>query len=256
MAATDKAGSPRWSSEGRSNPDWTYDWTYKESGITVDPGFGEVHADAWARLGSCGTWWTGAQRVAILAEVRAAAHCTLCVDRQQALSPQTVSGAHATSAEGRALSAEAVEACHRIATDPGRLTRLWVEAMCSTLGEESYVELAAIVATSFAIDGFATCIGAELRPLPVAGTGEPSRIRPDGVGDVGAFVSQSTDKALANVSRAASLVPETADVWRAVVNEHYSRGPEFMQLVWDRPLQRPQVELIAATVSAGNECFY
>ena len=28
------------------------------------------------------------------------------------------------------------------------------------------------------------------------------------------------------------------------------------ELVWDRPLSRPQVELIAARVSAVNECFY
>ena len=112
------------------------------------------------------------------------------------------------------------------------------------------------MATRFAIDRFAVALGAELRPLPEPGHGQPTRVRPDGVGDVGAFVSQSIDKRLANVSRAASLVPDTAAIWQSVVTQQYSRGPEFAELVWDRPLSRPQVEVIAATVSRLNECFY
>jgi hypothetical protein len=131
-----------------------------------------------------------------------------------------------------------------------------VQETCRHLGEEGYVELAAIVATRYAIDGFADALGALPRALPTPGAGEPTRVRPGGVGNVGAYVSQSTDKAFANVSRAASLVPDTADIWRAVVTQQYSRGPEMLELVWDRPLERPQVELVAATVSALNECFY
>lgn len=232
------------------------DWTYADSGIEVPEAFGVVHADAWRRLGECGTWWTGAQRVAILAEVRASTSCPLCAERTTAVSPNAVDGEHRTSDRGGDLPADAVEAAHRIAADPGRLTRSWVESMCASLGEEAYVELAAIVATRFAIDGFAEGLGVEPRPLPSAGDGSPDRVRPEGVGDVGAFVSQSTDKTLANVSRAASLVPDTADIWRGVVNQQYSRGPQFMELVWDRALERPQVELVAATVSKLNECFY
>lgn len=236
--------------------DGTADWSYGDSGVEVDPTFGEIHADAWRRLGECGTWWTGPQRVAILAESRAAGSCGLCDEQKAAVSPNAASGAHSRSREGSGLPGAAVEAVHRIASDPGRLTRDWAESMCAALGEESYVELAAIVATRYAIDGFALALGSPLRPLPAAGDGEPDRVRPEGVGDVGAFVSQSLDKTLANVSRAASLVPQTADVWRGVVNQQYSRGPEFAQLVWERPLERPQVELIAATVSKMNECFY
>ncbi|MDG2113541.1 MAG: alkylhydroperoxidase-related (seleno)protein [Actinomycetota bacterium] len=232
------------------------DWSYAESGIEVDATFGEVHADAWRRLGQCGTWWTGAQRVAILAEVRTAAGCDLCAERVAAVSPNAVQGGHGRAPGGDVLPEDAIEAAHRIATDPGRLTRSWVESMCDSLGEEAYVELAAVVATRYAIDGFAASLGVDPRPLPQPGEGTPDRVRPEGVGNVGAFVSQSTDKALANVSRAASLVPDTADIWRGVVNQQYSRGPDFMELVWDRALERPQVELVAATVSKLNECFY
>jgi hypothetical protein len=36
----------------------------------------------------------------------------------------------------------------------------------------------------------------------------------------------------------------------------YASGDEFWNLTWDRPLSRPQVELVAARTSALNECFY
>jgi hypothetical protein len=214
------------------------DWSYADCGIAVDASYGEVHADAWRRLGECGTWWTGAERVAILAEARAAARCGLCATRREAVSPNAVTGEHDTAEAGALLPSTAVDAVHRIATDPGRITRGWVQE------------------TRYAIDGFADALGALPRALPTPGAGEPTRVRPGGVGNVGAYVSQSTDKAFANVSRAASLVPDTADIWRAVVTQQYSRGPEMLELVWDRPLERPQVELVAATVSALNECFY
>ena len=44
--------------------------------------------------------------------------------------------------------------------------------------------------------------------------------------------------------------------WRALVNESYSRGPQMLELTWERALTRPQVELIAAHVSRLQECFY
>ena len=77
------------------------------------------HREAWQRLASPGTWWTGAERVAIAAEVRAAWDCALCAQRKEALSPNAVQGAHDGPGE---LSPVAVEAIHRITTDSGRLS--------------------------------------------------------------------------------------------------------------------------------------
>ncbi|MFT7647447.1 MAG: hypothetical protein ACI8Y4_002196 [Candidatus Poriferisodalaceae bacterium] len=229
------------------------DWTYSGSGIDVDPMFGSTHEKVFAYLGACGTWWTGEQRVEMVEQTRAAAECALCKARREALSPNSVEGEH--EAIGN-LPAAAVEAVHRIATDPGRLTRAWADEVMGEIGAGPYVEIAALVSTQFAIDGFATAIGVEVAPLPNAGRGEPSRLTPDGVGDVGAWVAQTVDKTLANVTRAASLVPAENDNWRIVATWHYSRGPEFMSLEWDRALSRPQVETVAAVVSSLNECFY
>lgn len=233
------------------------DWTYRELDHPVDAGYGDVHSRVWMGLGASGTWWTGPERVAIVAQTRAAQHCRLCRQRLAEVSPEAVSGHHDQGDSGvTRLPDGATEAVHRIATDPGRLTRAFVQNTCGDIGEEAYVELAALVATTVAVDGFAEALGAELRPLPEPGGGEPSRVRPEGMGDVGAFVSQALDKRLANVSRAASLVPDTAALWQEVVSQHYSRGAEFAEAVWDRPLSRPQVEVVAATVSQLNQCFY
>jgi len=68
-------------------------------------------AIAWTRLASAGTWWTGAERLAIAAEARHAKNCKLCQRRKDALSPYTVNGEH--DALG-ALSPDAVEAIHRL----------------------------------------------------------------------------------------------------------------------------------------------
>ena len=211
------------------------------------------HAQLWHALGACGTWWSGADRVAAIAEARQALRCELCRARLEALSPMMVAGKHDSISNMPEL---AVDLIHRLTTDPGRLSKDWASQVIESITEEAYVELATVICVQYVIDSYSRCLGAPLRELPVAGEGEPSRIRPQGVGDVGAWVSQSLDKSLANVSRAASLVPDTENLWRELVQIHYSRGPEFADLIWDRALTRPQVELLASTVSALNECFY
>ena len=37
---------------------------------------------AWQRIARCGTWWNGAQRIAIAAETRNALQCGLCPGTQ------------------------------------------------------------------------------------------------------------------------------------------------------------------------------
>ena len=79
------------------------------------------------------------------------------------------------------------------------------------------------------------------------------------MGDIGAWVPvQVVDWNHANVARALSLVPQgVRTFFRLVVAMYVGTGTDFTEMVWDhRPLARPQVELIAARVSALNQCFY
>lgn len=200
-----------------------------------------------------GDWLTGAQRIEVWQEVRDAATNELDRDRLAAISPEALDRRHGA---GVHLDAVAVDVVHRVASDPGRLTRRWADEAIAELGEETYTELVAVTAIATVLDRFDLLLGEAPAPLPAPRAGAPTRVRPDGVGDVGAWVSQSIEKARANVSRAVSLVPETQATWSALVTACYSRGAEFMNLTWNRALGRAQVELVAARTTALNECFY
>ena len=200
-----------------------------------------------------GDWLTGEQRVAAWREVRDAATNALDQERRRALSPNAVSSRHDATAE---LSASAMEVVHRTASDPGRLTRAWADEHIASLGEETYTELVGVTAIASVVDRFHRAMGRPEVPLPSPTAGEPARVRPDDVGDIGAWVSQTTGPTKANVSRTLSLVPVTNQAWRQLVDTHYSHGPEFMNLCWDFPLSRPQAELVATRATALNECFY
>lgn len=222
----------------------------------IEPDLSAIEAEqrsAIAALASPGDHLTGAQRVAAWAEARDADTNELDQRRRAALSPNAVPGDHVATSE---LSASAVEVVHRVVSDPGRLTRDWADRQIVALGEETYTELVGVTAIAATIDRFHRAMGRPVVPLPVPVEGEPARVRPTEVGDVGAWVSQSTGPTRANVSRTLSLVPTTNATWRRLVDSHYSRGAEFMNLSWAFPLTRPQAELVASRSTALNECFY
>lgn len=200
-----------------------------------------------------GDWLTGEQRVAVWREVRASRTNELDRQRRRALSPNTVDGRHEATDE---LSASAMEVVHRAASDPGRLTRAWADEHIAALGEETYTELIGVTAIVTVLDRYDRAMGLPERPLPSPAPGEPARVRPDDVGAVGAWVSQSVGPTKANVSRTLSLVPETNRAWRQLVDTHYSRGAEFMNLRWEFALSRPQAELVATRTTVLSECFY
>ncbi len=200
-----------------------------------------------------GDWLTGEQRVDVWAESRRADHHPLDRARRQAISPSAVDGEHEATA---LLPAAAVDVVHRVATDPGRLTRSWADERISQLGVGPYTELVGLTSIVRCLDTFTRAVGTMPEQIPSPQAGAPAGVHSDDVGDVGAWVPQSVDKTLANVSRALSLVPETNRAWRDLVNSHYSRGAQFLELEWDRALSRVQVEAVAARTTAELDCFY
>lgn len=203
---------------------------------------------SWEDIGSPGTWWTGPERVAIAALARA--------ERIQRNEPPW---SRDRGEPSEPLPEKAVEAARKIGADPAHLDREWAEGAIAELGDAHYVELASVVVTTVAADAFCEAMGIDHEPLPEAEAGEPTRERPDGMGDIGAWVPvQVIDWKRANVARALSLVPEGVRTFFRMVAAMYSgTATDFERMVWDhRPLARPQVELLAARVSALNQCFY
>ena len=215
-----------------------------------------------------GCWWTGAERVAIAAEVRQARRCGLCAQSRRAPSPHAVSGNHDRASA--TLPEAAVEAVHRIVTDANRLGRSWLEKLAADgLSDGHYVELVGVVVAVVSIDAFCRGVGSALHPLPEPGPGEPSGYRPPGARPSEAWVPMIPErlatgaesdiyplKPMGNVVKALSLVPDAVRQLTELSAAHYVPIRKMMRLDVGRAIDRAQIELVAARVSALNECFY
>ncbi|MBI1775157.1 MAG: hypothetical protein HYR63_07420 [Proteobacteria bacterium] len=228
-----------------------------------------AHARAWRRLARPGTWWTGSERIAIAAETRHADDCLLCRKRKAALSPDALLGAHDHLGQ---LPLAAVDAIHRIRTDPARLSRSWMQRLsASGLTMERYVELIDIVAETVAIDTFAKGVGTRQRELPIPVAGAPTQRQPEGARAGGAWIDwvepedasaeeagmYPSDRAPANIHKAMSLVPDAVRGFFDLVEHQYLPGPAMRDFGREyRAITHTQIELLAGRVSALNRCLY
>lgn len=217
----------------------------------------DSHSAAIAAFAEPGTWLDAETRIAILKERRAASGCSLCHARRSALSPYGATGEHDRATD---LPADLVEIVHRISTDSGRLTEKWFkQVIADGVEPEVYIEVVGLVATSLIIDSFAGGLGVELAEPGAAQSGEPSREKNEAVVEDGAWVplldvpQEPTEVELPtapNIFRAMGLVPGAIAHFFSVMRAQYSLTE------YDISLSRSQVELIAARVSALNQCFY
>ncbi len=99
------------------------EFAFSNSPYSVRSDLSDAFRYTWDKLSRSGTWFTGAERVAIAGQVRSAADCTLCSERKQALSPFSVTGEHNTHIDvENDLSLTLVDIVHRMTTDISRLT--------------------------------------------------------------------------------------------------------------------------------------
>ena len=242
--------------------------SYAQVPAPVRPAFAESHQRFWNRLAACGTWWTGAEGVAIARETRTAPYCRYCRERKAALSPHTVTGSHVAATD---LPPVAVEVIHAVMTDAGRLTRRWYEArLVDGLSDGQYIEIIGTVVSLVSVDRFCRGVGVREHPLPAPLPGAPSRYRPASAGPDEAWVpmvpagNTGTPEAdlwpagrTGNVIRAMSLVPDEVRTLGDLSAAHYLpnarvRDPSASQ----GSLTRPQMEVVAGQVSILNDCFY
>jgi hypothetical protein len=244
-------------------------FSYSESPYKIREDLGQAYREYWARLAMPGSWWAGAERIAIAQESRNALTCEFCTQRKQAVSPYSVAGEHDHE---DTLDPLAVDAIHRIITDQTRITNSYVQDnLANGLSQEKYVELAGITVVTLSIDEFNRALGLPLEPLPEPIAGEPSHYRPalaiEGMGfvpmipaegNVGPEADLWPEGANANVLRAFSSVPDAVRDWMAVGAAQYlsMAGMQIFAGDTGRSIDRMQIELVAARVSSHNECFY
>ena len=243
---------------------------YAESNYAIRQDLPEAYRDVWQKIAQAGNWWSGAERVAIAAEVRAARDCDLCQRRKAALSPFSVQGDHDSESD---LPESAVDSVHRLSTDASRLTERWLkEITAAGLTEEHYVELLGIVVAVISIDGFHRALGILLEPLPTPCAGEPNQYRPESVRHGDAWVPgiparlalgdeadlYDGSKQSANVITAMSLVPDSVRILKSLSAVQYLKMSDVVNPLknGNRKISRAQMELLAGRVSALSDCFY
>ncbi len=188
----------------------------------------------WERLAAPGTWWSGAERVAIAAEARLA---------------RGVEAATPTDLPLGAREAARVLSSAPHSTGPG-----WVRSLLDAgLDHERYVELIGVVARLAAVDRLTTALGAGHEPLPEPRPGEPSRIPAEGTRLGRAWVPMPQGR---SIVVALDHVPAETEAMKDLHGSLYLTIEEMADPLIAKGLGRPQMELIASRVSLLNQCFY
>ncbi len=221
-----------------------------ESGFRED--LVDAHRGVIESLAEPGTWWDGAQCVAIASEIRQAlAHAELPPWAAPPLQEAMIADDHL-------LPPAALEAIWRITNHPGTLTHEWYEELIRAMpSPEHYVELVGIVATVNAVDRFGEILDLDPAPLPRPRPGPPTRERVPGT-SVSTHWVPTVDADGPNVLLALSAVPSVLDQRSRLSAAQYVPAEALMDdLEWSRgTLDRRQIELIAARTALMNECFY
>ena len=242
---------------------------YSNAAYPIRSDIADAYRAYWRKLAAPGSWWNGAQRIAIALESRNALVCTFCAQRKVSLSPYGLKGEHDHSNE---LPEVAVDAVHRIITDQSRITQSYVnDNVANGMSVEAYVELVGVVVAVFSIDEFHRSLGMPVELLPQPEPGEPNGYRPAVLSDDTGFVPMiPADGAVgnesdlwspdfcANVLRALTLVPDAMREWRDLADVQYLSFTGMQNFFQDeaRSINRMQMELVAGRVSSVNECFY
>ncbi|MDG2112709.1 MAG: alkylhydroperoxidase-related (seleno)protein, partial [Actinomycetota bacterium] len=201
--------------------------------------------DRWSRPGS---WWSGAERLAIVEEVRRARDAD---ELAPWVAPSSVDG---LIADDHPLPSPAVDAVWRLTNHPGTLTAEWHSSIIDRgLEPAAYVELVAVVAQANDIDRFAEALELGRPALPEPQDGDPSKSLGDDV-DIRRHWVPTADVKGPNVLKALSAVPFENETLSILSDAQYLPVGSLMgDLVSDQnSLSRLQIELIAARTSKLN----
>lgn len=238
------------------------------SAVAVREDLIDAHENGWASIAAPGTWLSGERRIAVAAEIRHAGECAHCARIKDALSPNAVSGAHESLG---VVSPAEVELIHRVVADPGRLSERWAQSVLAQgLAEGEYVEIVGIIGMVMMMDAFTRALGVPERALPAPHAGAPTRYRPPGARKKAAWLAlvEPEDAVEADgpmypspkagyIYRALSSVPQSLRDYWALASRHYLPSEVIYQFDRSvRAISRPQTEVIAARVSALNQCVY
>lgn len=209
---------------------------FGESPLSVRNDLVVAFRAVWDRLANAGTWWTGAERVAIAAAGRAAYQ-------------------HQPITEESPLVRPALDAAELLGRQPAAVTEELIDAWAAAgLDTNRYVELIGVVAQVTMVDTFHRAMGLELEPLPEPVPGAPSREMPvDPARKTRAWVPMVGPP---TIPTSLSAVPAEMAALEALHGPAYLSYEEMGDPAIEKALSRAQMELVAGRTSAINECFF
>ena len=240
--------------------------------IVVRSDITKSHDRVWEELARPGARLTGEERLSVARELRVARNCVLCLESKNSLSVAYDFGGH--DCVDSNVPDVWIELVHKLANDPGRIHRSWVQKLLQDgLEEVQYVEIAGLVSAVCVVDTFHEALSLPLRPLPKCLSGAASYKRPATAADEGAYVSMipvdglqddyedlyDTRHWVPNVHRAFSLVPAAARLANGLMGSHYfpyESVPRYNDQNHEYAISKVQMELVASRVSKNNDCFY
>lgn len=237
---------------------------YSTSRFPVSPEIEKLHERELETMSKTGTWWRAGERHDIALSARAA---------------RVAAGTQAAAAEAATVMtapAPALTVARELADGGAAIDADWYAARrAEGLGEEEYVETVGVVARLAQLDVFARAIGLPPAPLAApAANDEPPSERPaeaidegfytasipagEAGGDTGRRIYGTDYKNAANILRSLSLVPAEARRLNIIAGAQYMTLQNLLDFGYSPfpTLSRPQLELVAAKVSAINQCFY
>jgi len=201
---------------------------FTEFSIPIRPDLLAGLRSLWSNLAAPGTWWSGAERVAVAEAARGG-----ITD----LIPSIAAGAART-----------------IYSDITTTSRAWVEGvLAGGLTMPEFVEVIGIISRLAAVDEFTRALGRRLEPLPEPLPGAPTREDPPAARPGRSWVPMVGGM---SITRALSLVPAESEAQEEIHGPLYLSYEQMADQSFERELTRPQMELVAGRVSAINECFY
>jgi hypothetical protein len=236
---------------------------YNHSLLPIRLDLEAAHTTAMASFSNAGTWFNGAERKEIVALARRARH------RQ---------GFELTGFEDEVrdipLPSAVAELIRQVACDSEKIDKDFFESVQSEgLSVEQYVEVVGLVSRAVGIDTFGRALGLPMNALNNSHPGKPSGDRPESTvvehawvptlpsgkkGGKEAAALYGDADFVANIYSALSLVPQEASLVMEMGRVQYVGRNDFMNFEFRRSEQfsRAQLELVAARISALNNCFY
>ena len=237
---------------------------YSDTHYNVRDKIDQMHRRELDLLSATGTWWTGTQRAAMVAEVRKA-RCKAGLQEPIAANEAFI--------DTDLLPDAARTVARKVALMEGVNRAFFDDMVPSELSQEEYVEAIGVASRTVNLDMFANAIGVKSRELTPIRDGEPTRERPVSIVNDDFFVPTiPTIKAgggedskklygsasVYNILRGLSLVPSEAGPVMGLVMSQYVIPQEFYnyEFTFDPSVTRAQLELVASRISAINDCFY